>query len=84
MQIPLTGFLAVTDAVRLKVPVLASFARGADGNVWDRHSLPADERALIEDYRLLQYDLLFGKQYSLRDSLSGWKPSDGASSASNY
>jgi phosphoglycerol transferase MdoB-like AlkP superfamily enzyme len=83
MQIPPPGFLVVTDAVRLKVPVLASYVQGADGNMWDRDSLPGEERAVVEDYRLLQYDLLLGKQYSLRDSVSGWKPSNGASSASH-
>ena len=64
------GFLAVSDAVRRKVPVLASYAQGADGRIWNRDSLPGDERNLVEDYRLLQYDLLLGKRYSLRDSLS--------------
>ena len=41
--------------------------RGADGTIWDSDSPLAEERTVIEDYRLLQYDLLFGKQYSLRD-----------------
>jgi arylsulfatase A-like enzyme len=84
MRIPPPGFLAVADAVRLKVPILASYAQGADGNMRERDSLPGKERTVVEDYRLLQYDLLLGKQYSLRDSVSGWKPSDGVSSASNY
>jgi hypothetical protein len=83
MRIPPPGFLAVTDAVRLKVPVLTSYVQGANGNMWDRDSLPSEERAVVEDYQLLQYDLLLGKQYSLHDSVSGWKPSDGARSASN-
>jgi phosphoglycerol transferase MdoB-like AlkP superfamily enzyme len=72
------GFLAVSDAVRRKVPVLASYAQGADGRIWNRDSLPGDERNLVEDYRLLQYDLLLGKRYSLRDSLSKARPCGGA------
>lgn len=83
MRIPPPGFLAVSDAVRLKVPVLASYVPGANGNMWYRDSLPGEERAVIEDYRLLQYDLLLGQQYSLRDSVSGRKPADRARSASN-
>jgi hypothetical protein len=67
MQIPPPGFLAVTDEVRLRIPVLASYVQGADGEIWSWESLPAEERALMEDYRLLQYDLLLGKQYALRD-----------------
>ena len=57
MGIAPTGFLAVSDAVRRKVPVLSR----------NRDSLPGDEGRLVEDYRLLQYDLLLGKRYSLRD-----------------
>jgi phosphoglycerol transferase MdoB-like AlkP superfamily enzyme len=52
MGIPLSGFLAVTDAVRRRVPVLT----GYDGG---------EERMLLEDYRLVQHDLLFGHQYLL-------------------
>jgi phosphoglycerol transferase MdoB-like AlkP superfamily enzyme len=78
-----SGFLAVSNAVRRKVPVLARYVQRADGKILARDSLRDEERAVVEDYRLLQYDLLLGKQYSLRDSASGWKPSDGASSASN-
>jgi hypothetical protein len=84
MRIPPAGFLAVADAVRLKAPVLASYVQGADGTMWERDSLPGEERAVVEDYWLLQYDLLLGKQYSLRDSVSGRKPSDRTSSASNH
>jgi phosphoglycerol transferase MdoB-like AlkP superfamily enzyme len=72
------GFLGVTDAVRRKVPVLASYAQGADGRIWNRDSLPGDERNVVEDYRLLQYDLLLGKRYSLRDSASLEMPCGGA------
>jgi arylsulfatase A-like enzyme len=66
MGIAPSGFLAVSDAVRRKVPVLASYAQGADGTIWNRDSLPADEGRLVGDYRLLQYDLLLGQRYSLR------------------
>jgi hypothetical protein len=69
MRIPPTGFLAVTAAVRRKVPVVGSYVQGANGHIWDPDSLPGEERALLEDYRLLQYDLLLGKQYALRDSV---------------
>jgi phosphoglycerol transferase MdoB-like AlkP superfamily enzyme len=61
-----SGFLAVSDAVRRRVPVLASYAQGADGRIGSQDSLPGDDRRLVEDYRLLQHDLLVGKQYSLR------------------
>jgi phosphoglycerol transferase MdoB-like AlkP superfamily enzyme len=64
------GFLAVSDAVRRKAPVLASYVRGADGRTWDRDALPGEVGTLLADYRLLQYDLLLGKRYSLGDTTS--------------
>jgi hypothetical protein len=70
MGIVPTGFLAVSDAVRRELPVLEAYVRGADGTVWDWNSVPADKQRLIDDYRLLQYDLLLGEQFSLRDGAS--------------
>jgi hypothetical protein len=46
--------------------VVASYAQTADGKLWDLNSLPAAERSLLDDYRLLQYDLLLGKRYAAR------------------
>ena len=83
MKITPSGFLALTDAVRLKLPILSSYVRGADGSVWERYSLPREEKALVDDYQLLQYDLLLGRQYSLRDSVSVSVLADGVSGASN-
>lgn len=70
MGIVPAGFLAVADAICHELPVLTSYVQDADGKVWDWDSVPANKRALIEDYRLLQYDLLLGKQYSFRNSIS--------------
>jgi phosphoglycerol transferase MdoB-like AlkP superfamily enzyme len=67
LNITPSGFLAVNDAVRRRVPVVASYTQTADGRSWDRDSLPAAERELITAYRLLQYDLLLGDQHGLRD-----------------
>jgi phosphoglycerol transferase MdoB-like AlkP superfamily enzyme len=71
-------FLAVSDAVRRKVPVLAGYVPGAGGSRWNRDALPGGERSLVEDYRLLQYDLLLGERYSLRDSASMERSCNGA------
>ena len=65
MRIRPAGFLAVSDEVRRRFPVLSTYAQTADGKVWGWDSLPGDGGALLEDYRLLQYDLLLGKQYAL-------------------
>jgi hypothetical protein len=67
-----TGFLALTDSVRQTFPVVGKYLWGADGRIWNGDSLPSRERALWGDYRLIQYDLLLGKQYSLRSGIPGW------------
>jgi arylsulfatase A-like enzyme len=69
MGIVPSGFLAVTNAVRLELPVLGSYVQAADGSLWDRDSVPAQKQGLIDDYRLIQYDLLLGGQYSLGDTV---------------
>jgi sulfatase-like protein len=66
MHIPPTGLLAVSDQVRRSLPVLSTYVQSADGRVWNPDSLPAEQRALADDYRLLQYDVLLGKRYALR------------------
>jgi hypothetical protein len=75
------GFLAVTGAVRRELPVLGSYVQAADGTVWDRDSVPPAKQAMIEDYRLLQYDLLLGAQYSLGDSAPEPRRSGGLAGA---
>jgi hypothetical protein len=66
MGIARPGLFAVVDSVRKRIPVVASYAQTADGKLWDLNSLPAAERLLLDDYRLLQYDLLLGTRYSAR------------------
>jgi phosphoglycerol transferase MdoB-like AlkP superfamily enzyme len=63
---PPAPWLAINDALRQRLPVLSTYAQGPDGLVRDRAAVPGPERALVEDYRLLQYDLLLGEQYALR------------------
>jgi hypothetical protein len=66
--------LAVTDSIRLRLPVLGRYMVGAQGQTWDHDSLPDSLRALVRDYQLLQYDLLLGRQYAVQYDLSGGKP----------
>jgi len=70
MGVPSTGLLAVSAAVGRKVSIIRGSAKAADGTIWSWDSLPADERTLIADYRLLQYDVLLGERYSLSGSAS--------------
>ncbi len=70
MKIPPSGFLKISDAVRRRLPVLGRYVHGADGRIWKRDSVPDEERTLLEEYQLLQYDWLLGKQFA-RDNSFG-------------
>ena len=60
----------MSDVVRQCLPVVGRYMVGADGQVWDRDSLPDSLRALVRDYELLQYDLLLGRRYALDSGLA--------------
>jgi hypothetical protein len=77
MGIPPTGFLAVSDTVERRVSVVRGYAKAANGTASSWESLPADQRVLLEDYRLLEYDLLLGNQYALQDTVSQAEPCKG-------
>ena len=70
MRIPNSYLFAVADAVRLKLPVLPGDLRDCGVASDDRDGLSREQRELLTDYRLLQYDLLLGKQYAFSDSSS--------------
>jgi hypothetical protein len=72
MSIPPAGFFGVTDEVRRNFPVVGKYVQEATGRVWDQDSLPGAEGRLLDDYRLLEYDLLLGKQYALHEGAPGW------------
>lgn len=63
------GFLAVSDAVRLRFPIFSeSRVQGIDGSLKEPDSLQGEEKVLADDYQLIQYDLLIGKRYAIRKS----------------
>jgi phosphoglycerol transferase MdoB-like AlkP superfamily enzyme len=68
MGIPPSGFLAMTDVVRLRLPILSNRVQEGEDSGLGRGSLPHEIRVLIDQYRLLQYDLLLGNQYFLTSS----------------
>ena len=59
-----TGLFAVTDSVRRAFPVVSACVESADGRLWPHDGVPAALRGSIEDYRLVQYDLLLGRGYT--------------------
>lgn len=60
-----TGSLALTADVYKHFPVLSKFVQTSDGRILEPESDEMPFPQLIENYRLIQYDLLLGKQYSL-------------------
>jgi hypothetical protein len=64
MGIARTGLFAVTDSVRHVFPVVSACVESADGRLWTGDGVPAALRGPIEDYRVMQYDLLLGQGYA--------------------
>jgi phosphoglycerol transferase MdoB-like AlkP superfamily enzyme len=70
-QQPINGFYTLLLALQEKLP---AFEQGQyyQGEQWRSEvSLDAKSRELYEDYQLIQYDILQGKQYSLQTDLFG-------------
>ena len=64
MGVARTGLFTVTDSVRRAFPVVSACVESADGRLWPRDGVPAALRGPIEDYRLVQYDLVLGRGYT--------------------
>jgi phosphoglycerol transferase MdoB-like AlkP superfamily enzyme len=58
---PRTGVFAVSDSVRRVLPVAGAVVQDTSGRAWSRDSVPAPERALLDDYWLTMYGELFGE-----------------------
>jgi hypothetical protein len=65
LRVPPTALLAVTDSVRRTLPVVSAVIQGADGGLWPPAKVPAAFNDMLNDYRLVQYDLLLGEQFSI-------------------
>ena len=79
MRVPATGFFAATDAIKRNIPVLPGGSPECGLASPDEPSVSRTQQELLADYRLLQYDLLMGKQYILEDSsLRSSSPPSGA------
>ena len=75
MGLPLSDFFAVNDAVRQRLPVISSYVTTADGRTIDFDALSESERRVMDDYALVQYDVLFGKQYLMNGTQLAARPS---------
>ena len=66
MGIVPTGPWGANAAMAARYPVISKFIQAGDGRRFPPEELPAADAERIRDYGLLQYDLLFGEQYSRR------------------
>ncbi|MGH7899002.1 MAG: hypothetical protein ACREQQ_13690, partial [Candidatus Binatia bacterium] len=67
MGIAATGIWRVNSAMASRFPVLSKFVQTQDGRRLLPKDLTAAELEQVRDYGLIQYDVLFGQQYALRD-----------------
>lgn len=65
MGIEPTGFPRSVNDFRRNLPVFSSFLEDDAGSRWAPDTIPSRYRQWIEDYALLQYDLLFDEQFLL-------------------
>jgi phosphoglycerol transferase MdoB-like AlkP superfamily enzyme len=70
MGLPQSGNLALNAEVHAHFSVLSQYVKTAEGRLYLPQAPDIPFRSLIEDYRLIQFDLLKGKQYALE--FPGW------------
>ena len=66
MRLPLEGFWRLNAALAAELPVFSGIVQTPEGARFLFNELPQQHRPRVEEYRVLQYDLLFGRQASLR------------------
>lgn len=82
MGISPPGFFAVCAALGRRIPVLPGAGPpDADIEPWNPDTISGPVRGIVNDYRLLQYDLLLGKQYSLTRPASTPASNEGRAAA---
>jgi hypothetical protein len=64
------GIFALSNDLHSRLPVFSRYVQSADGHLFEPESADLPFRHLINDYRMVQYDLLLGKQYAL--GIPGW------------
>lgn len=65
LNVPVPPLYALLDVVRAQLPAIdANLMIDADNDVVRRKDLTAAQKQVLQDYRLVQYDLSIGKRYS--------------------
>jgi phosphoglycerol transferase MdoB-like AlkP superfamily enzyme len=71
MGIEPTGVWRTNAGMASRYPVLSKFVQTKDGRRFLPPDLPAADARQITEYGLVQYDILFGRQYSLEERPPG-------------
>jgi phosphoglycerol transferase MdoB-like AlkP superfamily enzyme len=66
------GSLALTADVCAHFPVLSQYVKTEDGRIFSPQDPNLPFQQLLDDYQLIEYDLLKGKQYALEMPGWGW------------
>jgi hypothetical protein len=67
MGIEPTGVWRTNAGMASRYPVLSKFVQTSDGQRFLPADLPPADAREIEEYGLVQYDILFGRQYALKE-----------------
>jgi len=70
MGIQPRGIFALSADIYSRFPVFSRYVQAADGQMFKPGGSDLPFRRLINDYRMVQYDLLLGEQYAL--GIAGW------------
>ncbi len=70
MELQPRGIFSLSADVYSHFPVFSRYVQTWDGHLFDPAAPDLPLRNLVEEYRLMQYDLLIGSQYALE--LPGW------------
>jgi phosphoglycerol transferase MdoB-like AlkP superfamily enzyme len=71
LQLRASGSLALNAAVQSRFSVLSQYVKTADGRQFLPQEAEVPSQPILDDYGLIEYDLLKGRQYALE--IPGWK-----------
>jgi hypothetical protein len=70
MGLHVSGSLALNADIQSHFSVLSQYVRAGDGRLFLPQAAEVPFQPLLEEYRMIQYDLLNGGQYAL--GVPGW------------
>ncbi len=72
MSLRPSGTLALSASIYSRFPVLSKYVETADGRFFEPMADDMPHQSELDNYRLIEYDLLLGNQYAVAASGWGW------------